>query len=291
MRLPGRGKKKQLPVDVRRMVLAALASALEDSRNQQPAKDVRKGLTGVRAVAAGAALVTAGRAAYKNRDFIRDRLKGDEDQPVEDEEYEDAEYEDEPEAEAEEDFEEEPEAEEDEEPEAEEEEEPEAEEDEEPEAEEDEEPEAEEDEELEAEAEEEEEPEAEDDEEPEAEADEDVEEEPEDEGDEGPVDEGDEGPEGEGDEDFEEGPEAEEDEQPGAEADDDADDDSEADEGPHSDARPSNIDEGRPPIFDRPLGRRKRSRPSTRPPKHADGEPVLKPPPRPSRSRAPVGRT
>ena len=96
------------------MVLAALASALDDGREQEPAKDGKKGLTGVRALAAGAALVTAGRAAFKNRDFIRDRLQGDDGEPADEEdyededyeEYEDEEYDDEPEGEAEEDFEE-----------------------------------------------------------------------------------------------------------------------------------------------------------------------------------------
>ena len=188
MKLPGTGKKKDLPVDVRRIVLAALASALEDGRGQEQAKEGRKGLTGVKALAAGAALVTAGRAAFKNRDFIRDRLQGDHDEPVDEEDYEDEDYE------------------------------------------------------------------------------EDEDEEYDDE------------PEGEAEEDFDEEPEAEEPE-------------AEDDEGPDPGARPSNVEKGRPPIFDRPLGRRKRTRPSTRPPKRPDGEPVLKPPPRPSRSRAPVGRT
>jgi hypothetical protein len=229
MRLPGKGRDS-FPVDVRKVALTALAAALEDGR--QTVKDDKKGLTGARAVATGAVLVTAGRAAYKGTRFVRERLRSDE-EPAADEEFEDEEYEDEPEAEAEEG--EEPEAEadedfEDEEPEAEEDEEPEAEEDEEPEAEEDEEPEAEEDE------------------EPEAEEDEE--------------------------------PEAEEDEEPEAEA----------DEGPDSEDRPSDLDEGRPPIFDRPLGRRGRARPSSRPPKRSDGS-ALEPPPRPSRSRAPVGRT
>jgi hypothetical protein len=32
MRLPGSGKKKEMPTEVRRIVLAALASALEDGR-------------------------------------------------------------------------------------------------------------------------------------------------------------------------------------------------------------------------------------------------------------------
>ena len=102
MKLPGSGKKKALPVDVRRIVLAALASALEDGRGQEPAKDGRKGLTGVKALAAGAVLVTAGRAAFKNRDLIRDRLQGEHDEPLDEEdedyeEYEDEEYDDEPE--------------------------------------------------------------------------------------------------------------------------------------------------------------------------------------------------
>ena len=86
MRLPGR-RKNDLPFDVRRMVLAALASALEDGH--QPQEEKKKGLTGVRAVAAGAALVTAGRAAYKGRDFIRERLQSNDDQPADEEEYED----------------------------------------------------------------------------------------------------------------------------------------------------------------------------------------------------------
>ena len=245
MRLPGRGNKNQLPIDVRKVLMAALASAMDDGRQQQPAKEGRKGLTGVRALAAGAVLATAGRVAFKNRDAIRERLQGDHDEPVDEEDYDDEEYEDEPEGE----YEDEPEGE--------------------------------------AEEDFEEEPEAEEDEEPEARADEDEDEQPEAEEDEEPAAEGEDEPEAEEDEE----PEAQDDEQPEAQADEDADDDSENDEGPDSDARPSNIDEGRPPIFDRPLGRRKRSRPSTRPPKHSDGEPVLQPPPRPSRSRAPVGRT
>ena len=123
MRLPGRGNKNQLPIDVRKVLMAALASAMDDGRQQQPAKEGRKGLTGVRALAAGAALATAGRVAFKNRDAIRDRLQGDHDEPVDEEDYDDEEYEGEPEGEGEEDFDEEdvedePEGEEDEEPEA-----------------------------------------------------------------------------------------------------------------------------------------------------------------------------
>src|SRR5918999_29915 len=150
MRFPVKGRSSS-PIDVRQVLMAALASALEDGKH---VKDEKKGLTGVRSVATGAALVTAGRAAYKGSQLIRERLQGDGQES--DQEYEDEDYEEEPEAEAEEDFQ-------DEEPEAE--------------AEEDfeeEEPEAEADEEAEAE---EGEPEAEEDEQPEAEADEDFEDE------------------------------------------------------------------------------------------------------------------
>ena len=128
MKLPGRGKNKP-SVDVRQIVLGALASALNDGGQQRPDNDgKKKGLTGVRALAAGAALVTAGRAAYKGREFIRERLgRDEEDEPVDEAEYEDDEYyededyeeDEEPEAEAEADFEDEPEGEDDEEPEAE----------------------------------------------------------------------------------------------------------------------------------------------------------------------------
>ncbi len=104
MRLPGRGKDKSPSVDVRQIVLGALASALNDGSQQESEKEGKKGLTGVRAVAAGAALVTAGRAAYKGREFIRERLgRDDEDEPVDEaeyEEYEDEEYEEDEEPEA-----------------------------------------------------------------------------------------------------------------------------------------------------------------------------------------------
>jgi hypothetical protein len=251
MRFPGKGRDS-VADDMRKAVVTALVSALDDSR--QAAKE-KKGLTAVRAVATGATLVTVGRAAYKGGRFVRDRLRSDEEEPEarEDEELE----EEEPEAEAEEDFE-------DEELEAEEEEEPEAE--------------AEEDfEEEEPEAEEDEQPEAEEEEEPEAEAEEDFE-------DEEPEAEAEEEPEAEAEEDFEEEePEAEEGEEP------------EAEEGeePEAEARPSDVEEGRPPIFDRPGTRRRRARSSGSEAKRSGGEGPsgLEPPPRPSRSRAPIGRS
>ena len=142
-------KRKTTADDVRRVAIAALTAALDDRKDEARSKP---GLTGVRAVATGAVLYTAGRAAFSSRRFIRERFGSDEDQyengdgpeAEADDEYE------EPEAEAEEDEEdeeyEEPEAEEDEDDEDEEYEEPEAEEDEDDEDEEYEEPEAEEDE-------------------------------------------------------------------------------------------------------------------------------------------------
>ena len=106
---------------MRRIALAALAAALEDGKPDEAPK--RSGLKGVRALAAGAALYTAGRVAFSNRDAIRERL-GDtdeeEDFDEDEEEFEEPEAEDdedvdEDDAEAEDDEEfEEPEAEEDE---------------------------------------------------------------------------------------------------------------------------------------------------------------------------------
>ena len=97
MRFPGKGKNG-LPFDVRKVALTALATALEEGRDVAK-EEKKKGLTGPRAVATGAVLVTAGRAAYKGGRFVRDRLRRDEDEPEarEDEELED----EQPEAEAE----------------------------------------------------------------------------------------------------------------------------------------------------------------------------------------------
>src|SRR3954451_15689827 len=125
-------KHKPNADDVRRVALAALATALEDRKEEVKKKPC---LTGVRAVATGAVFYTAGRAFSTVRRFVRDHFgsdgeaREDEPQEEEDEEPED-EVDEEPEAEEQDDAEdeeyEEPEAEEDEE-------EPEAEEDEEPE--------------------------------------------------------------------------------------------------------------------------------------------------------------
>ncbi|MEA2134738.1 MAG: hypothetical protein QOC68_2647 [Solirubrobacteraceae bacterium] len=145
--------------DVRKIALSALSTVLGDGKVEAPSKP---GLTGVRAVATGAVLYTAGRAVVTGRRFIRDRMGADtqeaegevrEDEDVDDEEFEEPEAEEfeEPEAEEEEDEEEEdfeePEAEEEEDEEEEDFDEPEAEEEEDEEDEDYDEPEAEEDEE------------------------------------------------------------------------------------------------------------------------------------------------
>jgi hypothetical protein len=156
MRFPVRDK---MPVDLRRVVLAAVQAALEDDQADKKKANKNKGLSGGRAVAVGAALVVAARvAAGPGGRFVRDRVQdrlasltrdggGEEEiDELEAEEYDEpeAEYEDvledeeydEPEG----DYDDEPEAEQDEEPEDEHEEEPVDEEYDEPEAEQDEEP-------------------------------------------------------------------------------------------------------------------------------------------------------
>jgi hypothetical protein len=68
MRFPVRN---QMPVDIRRVVLAAVQAALEDDRAKQ-----RKGLSGGRAVAVGAALVVAARVAARPRGrLVREKLE------------------------------------------------------------------------------------------------------------------------------------------------------------------------------------------------------------------------
>src|SRR3954451_25059161 len=93
--------RKTTADDVRRVALAALASALDDGKQEVKPKP---GLTGVRAVATGAVIYTAGRAAFGARRFLRDRIGGDEpeagQEDEQDEDYED----DEPEARGQEDY-------------------------------------------------------------------------------------------------------------------------------------------------------------------------------------------
>ena len=70
--------------DVRRVALAAVAAALDDGKEQARKKP---GLTGMRAVATGAVLYTAGRAALQGRRFVNERLRSDDDdEQVEDDE-------------------------------------------------------------------------------------------------------------------------------------------------------------------------------------------------------------
>ena len=91
-------KRNSTADDVRKVLLTALIAALED---QKETKKPRRGITGVRALATGAVLYTAGRAGSK---LLTDRVQSgsDEDEAEADEEYEDEEY-DEPEAEYDED--------------------------------------------------------------------------------------------------------------------------------------------------------------------------------------------
>jgi len=98
--------------DVKRVAVAALVAALDDSKDHAR-KNPR--LTGVRAVATGAVLYTAGKAALNGRRFINERLRSDGsgEEPEDDEGYEDDEEydqedeaDDEPVAEEDDDFEE-----------------------------------------------------------------------------------------------------------------------------------------------------------------------------------------
>jgi hypothetical protein len=91
-------RRRSTSDEVRRVVLAAVASALEN-RAQESQRKPR--LRGVRALAAGAVLYTAGKAVVGNRELLREQLGGDgarrdrDDEPVEDDEFEDDEFEDE----------------------------------------------------------------------------------------------------------------------------------------------------------------------------------------------------
>jgi hypothetical protein len=93
--------------DVKRVAVAALVAALDDGK-EKARKNPR--LTGMRAVATGAVLYTAGKAAFNGRRFISERLQGDAEPEDEYDEEEDEEFDDdeeEPVAEEDEDFDEE----------------------------------------------------------------------------------------------------------------------------------------------------------------------------------------
>jgi hypothetical protein len=96
-------KHKPNADDVRRVALAALATALEDRKEEAKKKP---GLTGVRAVATGAVLYTAGRAAFTGRRFVRDHFGSDGQGRERDDEADEEEY-DEPRAEEDEEYEDE----------------------------------------------------------------------------------------------------------------------------------------------------------------------------------------
>jgi hypothetical protein len=65
-------KRKPKADDVRRVALAAIAGAVEEARQQD--RNRKSGVTGMRALAAGAALYTAGWAAFGNRRQLLDRV-------------------------------------------------------------------------------------------------------------------------------------------------------------------------------------------------------------------------
>src|SRR5688500_15834195 len=94
--------------DVKRVAVAALVAALDDGK-ENAKKNPR--LTGMRAVATGAVLYTAGKVAFNGRRFISERLNGGEEPEEDEQDYDDDEEleedDDEPVAEEDEDFEEE----------------------------------------------------------------------------------------------------------------------------------------------------------------------------------------
>src|SRR5918994_429668 len=93
--------------DVKRVAVAALVAALDDGKENAKKKP---GLTGMRAVATGAVLYTAGKVAFNGRRFISERLQSDdgseEDEALDDDEELEEDEEEEPVAEEDEDFEE-----------------------------------------------------------------------------------------------------------------------------------------------------------------------------------------
>jgi hypothetical protein len=104
-------KRKTTADEVRRVALAALISALDEGK-QEVNKTKSGGLTPVRAVATGAVVYTAGRAAYRSQRFVRDQIASlrdhgrDDEEPEAEEDFEEEDEERE-EPEAEEDLEEE----------------------------------------------------------------------------------------------------------------------------------------------------------------------------------------
>ena len=121
-------RRKTPTEELKNAAIEALVNALDDDDKRA----AKPGMKGVRAIAAGAVIYTAGRAAFKGRDFVREQLSpdSDDDQAEDDLDDEETRAYEEPEAEdyeVDEDAEDEPEAVEDDEPEAyEEEDEPEA---------------------------------------------------------------------------------------------------------------------------------------------------------------------
>src|SRR4051812_712574 len=64
-------KRRTTVEDVRKVALAALATALDDGKQEAREKP---GLTGIRAMATGALLYTGARAAISGRRFARDHF-------------------------------------------------------------------------------------------------------------------------------------------------------------------------------------------------------------------------
>ena len=96
-------KRRASSDEVRKVVLAALATALDDRKEEAKQKP---GLTGVRAVATGAVIYTAGRAAFSGGLLIKERF-GSDGRPDDDDRSEDEEYDDEPRADEDEEYEDE----------------------------------------------------------------------------------------------------------------------------------------------------------------------------------------
>jgi hypothetical protein len=88
-------KRKTTADEVRRVALAALISALDEGK--QEVTKTKSGLTPVRAVATGAAVYTAGRAAYRSQRFVREQLANlrnhdrDDEEPEAEEEFDEEE--------------------------------------------------------------------------------------------------------------------------------------------------------------------------------------------------------